>query len=380
MATEELMADKPKRNKRRGFLITMGVLVGLCLLVSTITTLTNIGLPQTEDSERLPAVDKARLAEALQLKFALGNQIWPGWGDMQFPNIIWNHAYEFLVGYPGLPPAGWEAVPGDTFHGQAYYRRPAQAPQNFAVPVGDLWAGSMATKTEMDAFLIGTFREVFPPPLKQIFPYRLFIQPSETQIGGVLHEDFHVFELQSFPARLNEAEQAHSHGDAYEAAAESFTAELKQESALLAQALAEKSDSEAADLILEFLQSRDTRRQTYNLTPTLIAYERWLEWEEGMAKYVEVASLRQAYQSADYSALPEMADDPYFKSYQLFNRRWSQEMTQLRNLSGSQETRFYMLGMAEAFLLDRLMPDWKDQVMQEGVFLEDLLRQAVGMN
>ena len=40
-------------------------------------------------------------------------------------------------------------------------------------------------------------------------------------------------------------------------------------------------------------------------------------------------------------------------------------------------TRFYMLGMAEAFLLDRLQPDWKDTALRDGVFLEDLLRQAV---
>ena len=139
-------------------------------------------------------------------------------------------------------------------------------------------------------------------------------------------------------------------------------------------------NSEAADLVRLFLQSRDTRRQASNLKPTLVAYERWLEWEEGMAKYVELASLRQAYQTAGYSALPEMADDPYFKSYHNFNRRWSQEMTQLRNLSGSQETKFYMIGMAESFLLDRLMPDWKGKVMLDEVFLEDLLRQAVGMD
>ena len=76
--------------------------------------------------------------------------------------IIWNHAYEFLVGYPDPPPAGWEIVPGDAFNGQVYYRHPADDHQNFAVPVGDLWAASMATKTEMDAFLISTFREAIP--------------------------------------------------------------------------------------------------------------------------------------------------------------------------------------------------------------------------
>ena len=73
-----------------------------------------------------------------------------------------------------------------------------------------------------------------------------------------------------------------------------------------------------------------------------------------------------------------MAQDPDFKSYRKFESRWRQEMIQLRSPSGSVEIRFYMCGMAEAFLLDRLMPGWKDQALQDGVFLEDLLRQVVG--
>jgi hypothetical protein len=39
--------------------------------------------------------------------------------------------------------------------------------------------------------------------------------------------------------------------------------------------------------------------------------------------------------------------------------------------------RFYYSGMAQAMLLDHLMPDWKNQVLNEGVFLEDLLETAV---
>ncbi len=120
-----------------------------------------------------------------------------------------------------------------------------------------------------------------------------------------------------------------------------------------------------------------TAGKRITLDQALVDYERWLEWEEGMAKYVEVDSYRLASQTGGYSPLPAMADDPYFKSYRKFNSRWSQELFQLRNPSGSPETRFYNTGMAESFLLDRLKPDWKNTVMQNGIFLEDLLRQAI---
>jgi len=43
----------------------------------------------------------------------------------------------------------------------------------------------------------------------------------------------------------------------------------------------------------------------------------------------------------------------------------------------SDEKRFYYSGMAQAFLLDRLSPGWKQQILSPGVFQEDLLRRAV---
>jgi hypothetical protein len=39
--------------------------------------------------------------------------------------------------------------------------------------------------------------------------------------------------------------------------------------------------------------------------------------------------------------------------------------------------RFYYSGMAQAFLLDQLMPGWKARAFDEGVWLDDLLAEAV---
>ncbi len=62
------MAIKPKHSRRRGCLVTVIVLAGLVLLVAGISALTNIGLPQPENSDKLTSLDKARLAEALNIK------------------------------------------------------------------------------------------------------------------------------------------------------------------------------------------------------------------------------------------------------------------------------------------------------------------------
>ena len=366
-----------KRSRRQKLLLLIGIFLGLCLILSIVSILSNTNLPQAEHSDRISALDKARLLEALHLKGTLGDQVWPDWGTTEIPVIVWNEGYEFLVEYPDEPPADWTIISDDNLEGKTYYRRRADDPQNFAVAVGDSWVASMATKSSTDEFLIESFKDLFPPPIKQIFPYRLLIQPSETQIGGLLHETFHVYQIEVSPNRLKTAEAAHKSGDQYNSVAEGFQSEWKKESALLAEALRAESKAKKIELVKGFLAIRDARRRDHHLSNELLDYERWLEWEEGVAKYVEVAILKEAFETRTYQPLPEILADPDFDTYQKFNQRWSQELIQLRYQTTSGESQFYMTGMAQAFLLDGLMSDWKEKILEENTFLEDLLRQGV---
>jgi hypothetical protein len=358
-------------------LISFFTIFVLCSFLAALSSASNRNLPDEESSDTLSSVDKARLLEALHLKATLGDETWSGWGTAEVPAIIWNRSYEFLVNYDGDTPMGWSNVESDDLDGQTYYRQRADDPQNFAVRVDNTWVASMATKQTTDHFLIDTFRDNFPTPIKQIFPYRFLIQPSETQMGGLLHETFHVYQYQNAPSRMAEAESIHKLGNEYETFSDSFQPEWKKESALLADALEVRTQSEKVELVRQFLETRDARRQDSGLDNRLIDYERWLEWEEGTAKYIEVAILRQAGEMDGYQALPEMKNDTDFKQYQKVDQRWSQELIQLRYQTTSGETQLYMTGMAQAFLLDDLKPGWKDQYWEEGVFLEDLLRQAI---
>jgi hypothetical protein len=137
---------------------------------------------------------------------------------------------------------------------------------------------------------------------------------------------------------------------------------------LLRQALVAPDDETAADLVSQFLAQRDLRRQRVSLPTDLVDYERQLEWEEGLAKYVEMEIWRQAFTASDYQPLPEMNQDPDFNDYQNFRQRWNQEISQMRRQAGQEgENRFYLTGMAQATLLDRLLPGWKEQSLADGV-------------
>ena len=46
--------------------------------------------------------------------------------------------------------------------------------------------------------------------------------------------------------------------------------------------------------------------------------------------------------------------------------------------SAEGDGRFYYSGFAQAALLDRLLPGWKERAMLEGVWLDDLLKVAAG--
>ena len=370
------MKSKPRSCLYR-ILLALAGFFGICLLLSVISVISNRNLPGEDHADQLSELDKARLSESLQLKSAFGDRVWEGWGDSDIPVIIWNESYEFLFNYKEEPPSDWSIMTNDDLNGKPYFKREADDPQNFAVRVNDTWTASMATKEATDLFLINTYRGILPSPFKQVFPYRLLLQPSETQIGALLHETFHVFQYQTAPKRMDVAESIHRLGNQYEAASDSFTTKWRNESALLADALEAETREEKISLVDQFLSMRDSRRKDHHLSDEMIDFERWLEWEEGTAKYMEVAILKEAHETPDYKPAAGMENDTDFKQYQAFSQRWSQEMIQLRYQTTSGESQFYMTGMAQAFLLDSLLPDWKEQYWHENVFLEDLLRLAL---
>ena len=349
----------------------------LCVAALGLSALGNRNLPEGPAVlDRLDPLDKARLQETLHLKQELGEAVWPGWGQSEIPILIWNNQYSFLVGV-AEPPAGWEVVPGDDFEGQPYYRKPTEDPQNFAVRVGDQWAASLGTKWEADNFLISNFRQMMPGPLKPLFPYWILIQPSEVQMSGVLHEAFHVFQAHIAPEHLKTAEQAHGADDNYWAVDANMHAAWQNEIDALLKALSATDRQAMTGAAQEFLTLRLTRRVEYQLDSTLIDFEREIEWEEGLAKYVELVIWREAANTPAYTPLADLNTDPDFKKYATFNQRWAQELDQTkRQATQDGEGRFYYTGMVQAVLLDQLMPKWKTRILSEQLTPEDLLREA----
>lgn len=385
---------------RRSVIVTFIVLISVCVLLAGISAINNVRLPQRSAIiEKLSEADKIRLAETVHLRQTTGDDVWPGWGRADIPAILYNEEYAFLTGYPE-PPAGWkkvpagtqmgipwEVVPHDSFSGQPYYRQrlqnPDATPQAFTVRVGDRWASSLGTYDWMKISLTQTVRADMPSFLQPIFPYPLFIGQllggSDKYISLTSHETFHAYQGMLAPEKFSAAERASAqYEDQYPWEDAFIQAGWQTELELLARALRSSAATQTTELARQFLDARAARRASANLRQELIAYEDQREWLEGLARYAELEIWRQASNEA-YTPIPETALLPGFDGYAGFELRWSQELDQIGRMADDRgDGRFYYTGMAQAFLLDRLMPGWKLQAFDEGVWLADLLAIATG--
>jgi hypothetical protein len=387
------------RRIRRFLLLAPLVLLALLLIIIAAFAISNLGLPDASlIIERLDDAEKARLAETFHLRESLGELIWPGWGEADIPIVVFNEAYVFLVGAQN-PPDGWVKVPngpkrggpwelvsGDNFYGQPYYRQPLPAPEitpeAFTVRIGDQWAASLQTKEWMEIALRETIKRDLPGFLQAIVPYRLVVplllRGSDGYIAGLLHESFHAFQGLQAPDHLSQAEDtAATQSGAYPYEDEAFQEAWQIELDLLADALEADTRGDSARLAAEFLSARDARRTSSRLSGGLVDFERQREWLEGTARFVELAVWREGA-AVGYRPWVDATHLSDFKSYAAYKTRWSNEVDQTRRMARSSgDGRFYYSGMAQAELLERLMPDWKEFVVPGGAYLEDLLASAL---
>jgi hypothetical protein len=373
---------KTQRRTGRVLLLVIASLLGLCLLSAAGLYFVNQGLPtRSAQVETLPSEAVIQLEEALHLQSALGNSVWPGFGSAHVPLISWNEQYSFLCVYGIQPPAGWEAVKLEVA-GQPCFRQPSTDPQNFAVPVGEEWAGSMSTREYMLIEIPRQLGEMIAGPLAKVFPYFILTRPlsaTERYIGMVTHESFHAFQAQAARARFDDAEDAYASSDAYWQDYDPLMHDAwKAEVDALYKAVTSTSDEQSREYARQFLQLRQERRTQYLPDEELVRYEQRYEWLEGMAKYAELEIQRQAHETPNYEQTGAILYDVNFQSYGNAESLWKSELKQMRTQATRVgDTRMYYTGFAQAVLLDRFQPGWKARMFDQGVWVEDLLAQAV---
>lgn len=386
-----------KRWPKRLMWLALAVLM-LVFVAAGISFLSNRSLPtRSKATDKLSALDKARVQESFRFRRAIGDQVWPGWGAKDIPVIVYNEEYAFLVGYQD-PPPGWFKVPprsarggpwtpvaSDTFFGQTYYAQrlqPGVTPQSFTVLVGDRWVATMQTREYAEIYLYSEIRKSTPTVLRGVVPYRLIwrllMGETDQYIVGLEHESFHSFEGMNAGTRLDEAETAVQLEARYPSNDANLNSMWEAEMDSLVKAIRAPSEVEARKMARQFLDRREARRKSAAMTAALVDYERQREWLEGLAKYAEVSIGRAVAANPDYQPCEELKADDDFKSYSTRSRYWSRQLNEVGRLMGhSDDKRFYYSGMAQAILLDRVSPGWKQRILSPGMFQDVLLSETM---
>jgi hypothetical protein len=356
---------------------------------------------RSDQVERLTNLDKARIEEAFRLRRTVGNSVWPGWANATIPLIVYNETYAFLIGLDS-PGSGWctvpqnlvlggpwKTVPDDSIDGWQYFRQRLPdrrtSPQAFTVRVGESWAGSMSTKDWTLMGMGNEIRDSLPPVIRVFAPYRLMARVflglamnTDGYICGLEHESFHAYQGMMSAGRLASAETALSRlRGRYPWTDSPFNAAWKAELNALADALSVTEEERTVELASRFTALRRDRRKAFHLDSALVDLERLREWEEGLGKYAELAVWKCAASANAYKPVQALSADPDFNGFRDFGGKWAQELTTLRLQSRAGEIRFYYSGMAQAFLLDRLNPEWKTSFLCGDAFLEDRLSRIV---
>lgn len=384
----------------RFLLFGVAALAILCLTAASLVAWDNTRLPRhSEVTDKLSEAEKARIIEAQHLRRATGDEILPGWGKAAIPVILYNEEYAFLTGVPAPPPDGWrtvrsnqqrgtawEVVPGDDIQGEPYYRQALSGgvtPQAFTVKIGETYAATLTTFEYFPISMRSQLQENFPEFLKPIFPYRIYIDllvsGSDQYVTLILHEAAHAYQGDQAEDRLVAGEQANYDFEKnYPWDDANLREDWQAELDALTLALRAETDEETKLLAQQFLQIRLARRQSAGLSTDLINFERYREWVEGIGRYAELSVYRLANEHTEYSPAQETIHIPDFNNYEKYDQRWAREIDQMKRLaSDASERRFYYTGMAQAVLLDRLAPGWQTQLFEPGVWLEDLLAEAI---
>ncbi len=315
------------------------------------------------------------LREAFQLVNTVGNEVWPGWARSPLTVVIIDEDHEYLVNTP----ADWEPTGGfelteQTFIGQPVFRRSRTLPRALraAFPIAGL-----------PAAVVGAWQPTEESPnewavtlVHEWFHVMQMTRGEEAKVGDLrLGEGVYPSLQLDYPFAYGDRDIGHAIHLLGAALYDFWSRSRSLPRAMQRTFVAETSW--AALQNLETIVSLKYGDDAYN-------YFRYQTWKEGVARYTQV---RVSLLAADFEDNGRFYQQPGFAALQgsmSYARLW-EEVTRtnywlMRTASGDQggdPTSFYGIGHGLAELLDAISPTWKERYFDEGVWLDDLVAEAM---
>ncbi len=313
------------------------------------------GAPVVDDETALYAFrslepqDVARVAELYRLTDLLGEALWPGFDTREIPIAI-NHddREEMLFAHPSPP---------DEFHSAEALKlgdRPVLVRDGCTRygPRGGGWAVDLGGEQTA---------------------YACTLQPrqaTEEYLSLLIHECFHVYQRR-FQSMPKGGLQEPPDDDA------EYFARIGLESLVLQALLAAESDEEVHDLARQFVAVRRARHAS--LAEEQIRFEGINEYNEGTASYIQARLYRLLAERGGIE--PQVLDAHYggfenaARMYDDFVARITPPRDALIEFVHCQ----YLNGMGMCLALDRLRPDWKEEMAEPGRNQFELVERALAV-
>jgi hypothetical protein len=312
-------------------------------MLSSIIALILIGFGCAAHSQTISADDAVRVTEFYRLARQIEDSIWPGWSKVPDPLLLITPTAEFLTHFPSTPNGFKPSSDG-------FLTRPRQFSPN----------------------LQATFPAFGPPSVIAIGQPTLTASKTSTRWEiVVMHEHFH--QLQNAQTGYFQAVAALglSHGDQTGMWMLNYPFPYKD-------AVVVRTFAALRDQLLLTVGSPDGRKfrsasKRYlamrgaffaQLSADDHKYLSFQLWQEGMARYTEIAAAESAagyHPTEAYQRLPDYEPFPgapsQLRSYTL------QELRKV-DLTKDGRVAVYSFGAVEGMLLDRLNPHWKSEFFQ----------------
>jgi hypothetical protein len=318
--------------------------------------------PETEQSIIL-------LAKAWQLLDENADSIWPGWKDYKQKTVFIGApgCYDLFINLNKKPPDGFIKIYDSVLNQPVFYRdsshlKTAWFAANISIdglyyrsaclePFKPLFNESYITVLKSD-YHISPFSDEFSE----------LINSREYYITMMIHEEFHLHQLSNKRLRSEAIE--------YNIKKPKIAALSYMEGQLLLDALYCNSIDSVKKYVHGFLSVRHKKQRLLQWKHINYAKnENDGEWLEGCATYLQSKSLEMIFKN---------------DKTKLNNIKKLDSLTILANskaFGDSSAEKYYYYGLAEALILDKLCGnEWKTQIMEDGVYLQNLLREYSGYN
>ena len=352
---------------------------------------TNIYSQDTKTLKLDPAL-LVSLKECQKIATQLGDKLYPGWDFNKTPILLYKpNVQELLINYPHKPKGFSEYTGFNPLNGQKIYVRNETTfikydDQNTTYLVEGIDVLVVAdTYSSMRAQLRGiTMNQTKEQVVKWLDNWS-FIGSPYHKLSTILHEGFHVYQNLSAPNKnANEGSVA-----SYPFLNPINNSLYELEGAILKDALFAKDKKRIIKKINEFVAVR-THRQSL-LDSVFVAYENLNEFKEGTAKYIQY---KMYSEGKNMIPIKEMKYVNGFTDYKIaLPKIFKNEIEDMVKIVGVKDNRFgnrfgagplrfklYDLGACQGLLLDKVMPEWKNNIFKDGVYLSDLLDEATNLS